>query len=104
MNDTLFTVLGYIAFTVYTVGIMFLGVLLDKKTNIEPTVCRKLTHIASAFVWVICYFFFGCSLHWVILNAIGAVVLGFVTLNKRFTAFGRGDSEKNFGMFYLNYV
>ena len=101
MNPTLFTVIGYIAFTVYTVGIMLLGVLLDKKTNIDSTVCRKLTHIASAFVWVICYVFFGCSLHWVILNAVGAVLLGVVTLNDKFSAFSRTDSEKNFGMFYF---
>ena len=101
MTPPLLTVIGYIAFTVYTVGIMLLGVIVEKKTNIDPTLSRKLTHIASAFVWVICYFFFGASLHWVILNAIGAVLLGVVTLNKRFSAFARGDSQRNFGMFYF---
>ena len=101
MNDALLTVIGYIAFTVYTVGIMLLGVLVEKKTNIDPTVCRKLTHIASAFVWVICYFFFGCSLHWVVLNAVGAALLGVITLNKRFSAFSRTDSKKSLGMFYF---
>ena len=101
MNDTLLTVIGYIAFTVYTVGIMFLGVLLDKKTSIDPTICRKLTHIASAFLWVICYVFFGCTWHWVLLNAISIVLLALITLNPRFSAFARTDSEKNYGMFYF---
>ena len=101
MNDALFTVIGYIAFTVYTVGIMLLGVLLERKTNIDPTLARKLTHIASAFVWVICYFFFECSIHWVILNAVGAALLGIITLNDRFSAFSRTDSRKSYGMFYF---
>ena len=73
----------------------------QKKTNIDKTVCRKLTHIISAFVWVICYFFFGCSIHWVLLNFIGAAALGFVTLNKKFSAFGRDDADNSPGMFYF---
>ena len=101
MNDPLFIAIGYVVFTIYTVGIMLFGILLDKKTKIDPTTCRKLTHIASAFIWVICYTFFGCSLHWVILNAISVVALAITTLSPRFSAFERNDSERNFGMFYF---
>ena len=101
MDKFWLTVIGYIVFTLYTCGIMFLGVLIEKKTHIDETVCRKLTHIVSAFVWVICYIFFGCSIHWVILNFAGAAALGLVTLNKRFTAFGREDADNSPGMFYF---
>ena len=52
MDKFWFTLIGYVIFTLYTCGIMFLGVLVEKKTNIDKTVCRKLTHIISAFVWM----------------------------------------------------
>jgi len=97
----LFTVIGYIVFILYTVGIMLAGIWLEKHTGIDKTICRKLTHIISAFVWVICYVFFGCSLHWVLLNGIGTVALGFVTFHKRFRAFGRDDANASVGLFYF---
>ena len=102
MKDGLLTFIGYIIFTFYTCGIMIGGVLLEKKTKLDPTISRKLTHLASGFVWVICYCFFGCSLHWVVLNIVGAALLGFTTLNDRFSAFGRDDSDKSLGMFYFS--
>ena len=101
MGKELMTVIGYIVFTIYTCGIMGFGILLEKKTNLDKTICRKITHIISALVWIICYFFFGCSIHWVILNIVGAVLLGIVTLSDKFSAFGRDDSAKSPGMFYF---
>lgn len=101
MDKVWLTLIGYIVFLLYTCGIMYLGILIEKKTNMDKTVCRKLTHIVSAFVWVICYCFFGCSLHWVILNIVGAAALGFVTLNKKFSAFQRDDAKSSPGMFYF---
>ncbi len=101
MGDGLFTVTGYIAFTLYTVGIMLAGVWLEGHTGINKTLARKLTHIVSAFIWVICYIFFGYSLHWVILNGISTVALGFVVFNKKFTAFGRDDAKSSVGLFYF---
>lgn len=101
MSETARIIIGYIVFTVYTCSIMYAGVLLEKKTNINKTVCRKLTHVVSAFVWVICYFFFGCSIHWVLLNGIGAVALGFVTFGAKFQAFEREDAKSSLGLFYF---
>ena len=101
MGNSLITFIGYIVFTLYTVGIMLIGVWLEGHTSINKTLCRKLTHIVSAFVWVICYVFFGCSLHWVILNGLGTVALGFVTFSKGFKAFGRDDAKNSVGLFYF---
>ena len=102
MSETLFIAIGYIVFTVYTVGIMAIGALVEKKTRIDKLVCRKLTHIVSALIWIICYFFFGCSIHWVLLNGIGAVLLGIVTF-KGIGAFDRSDAKKSYGLFYLGF-
>lgn len=101
MNELLFTIIGYIAFTVYTCGIMFLGMLVERKTGIDKTVCRKLTHIVSAFVWVICYYFFGCSVHWVILNGVGTVALGVITFCGLMDSYDRDDAKKSYGLFYF---
>mgnify|MGYP003318410897 CR=1 FL=1 len=92
---------GYVIFTLYTLLIMIVGVLLEKKTNIDKTICRKLTHISSAFIWVICYFFFGCSIHWVILNGISTVLIGFVIFNNKINIFARDDARKSVGLFYF---
>lgn len=96
-----YLILGYVIFTVYTVMIMIVGIFLEKKTNIDKTICRKLTHIASAFIWVICHFFFGYSLHWIILNGISTVLMGFIIFNKKITIFARDDSRKSVGLFYF---
>ena len=109
MNETLsqdwwFILLGYAAFLIYSVGIMMLGVLIERKTSADKLLCRKWTHIVSAFVWVICYFFFRCSIHWVIANGAGAIALGFVTFGKGFAAYDRDDAKKSYGLFYFGAV
>lgn len=101
MSKTLFTVIGYVVFSLYTCGIMYLGDLIERKTGADKTVCRKMTHIVSAFVWVICYYFFGCSLHWVLLNGIGAALLGIVTFKGTLKGFERDDADKSYGLFYF---
>lgn len=101
MSKTLFTVIGYVVFSLYTCGIMYLGDLIERKTGADKTVCRKMTHIVSAFVWVICYYFFGCSLHWVLLNGIGAAILGVVTCTGLMKGFERDDASKSYGLFYF---
>ena len=101
MNQGLFITIGYVAFTLYTVGIMLAGIMLEKYTRIDKTVCRKLTHIISAFIWVICYVFFGCSIHWVILNGVSTVALALTIFNKNFSAFGRDDAKNSTGLFYF---
>ncbi|MBQ7225923.1 MAG: DUF92 domain-containing protein [Clostridia bacterium] len=101
MDKNLWLVIGYAVFTLYTVGIMCLGILLEKKTKIDKTLCRKITHIISAFIWVICYVFFGYSIHWVVLNGVSALLLGFLILGSRFNIFPREDAKKSTGLFYF---
>lgn len=101
MNHSLFLAIGYVVFTIYTIGIMYLGTVVEKKTKIDKEICRKLTHIVSAFVWVIMQTFFGCSLHWVILNAVGTVALGFVTFGNLLDTYSRDDADKSYGLFYF---
>ena len=101
MDETLFTIIGYVVFNVYVVGILGLGILLEKKTRIDKTVCRKLTHVVFAFLWFICYFFFGCSIHWVLLNGIGAAALGVIILGGFMKSYEREDADKSYGIFYF---
>ncbi|MCM1438918.1 MAG: DUF92 domain-containing protein [Roseburia sp.] len=104
MNKTLFTIIGYVVFIGYTCGIMGLGTLIEKKTKIDKTVCRKLTHIFSALIWIICYFFFGCSIHWVILNGVGAVALGVVVFGNLMDTYERDDAKKSYGLFFIGFA
>lgn len=99
--DSWLLVVGYIVFLAYTVGIMVIGAVIEKKTNCNKTVSRKIVHIVSSFVWIICQCFFGCSVHWVILNGFGALALGFVTYCGKLKVFARDDTENSVGLFYF---
>lgn len=101
MKNWWFILLGYLVFFVYSSGIMLLGIIIEKKTKMNKLFCRKFTHIISAFVWVICWFFFGCSIHWIIANGIGAVLLAFVTFSKGLGTYNRDDATKSYGLFYF---
>lgn len=96
-----FLIAGYIVFLAYTVGIMVVGAIIEKKTNCNKTVVRKIVHIVSSFVWVICQYFFGCSLHWVVLNGLGAAILGIVTFCGKLNVFAREDAKNSVGLFYF---
>lgn len=96
-----FLVLGYLIFTIYTCLIMFFGAILEKKTSLDKTICRKITHIISAFVWVICYFFFGCSIHWIIVNGVGTILLGLGSFSGKFKFFDSDNSKSSIGLFYF---
>lgn len=96
-----FLVLGYIVFFLYSFLIAGLGVLLEKKTKINKVICRKITHIISAFLWVICCYFFGYSIHWVIANGIATICLFFMTFSNKFSVFSSEDNTKNLGLFYF---
>ena len=109
MNGTIaqswwFVLLGYIVFFIYSPSILMLGTVIEKKTNIDKLICRKLTHIVGALIWVISWFFFGCSIHWIIINLIGAIILGFVTFSDRFLAYARDDTKRSYGLFYFGAV
>lgn len=102
MDETLFLTLGYVSFIVFTCGIMLLGAVVEKKIKTDKTICRKLVHIVSSLLWIICWYFFGCSLHWVILNGVGALTLGVVTFcGKMKTFYGEG-AKKSYGVFYFS--
>lgn len=97
----MFTVIGYIVFTLYTCATLLAGILLEKKTTLDPVVGRKLTHSMSAVIWIICYLFFGFSIHWIILNGIGTLALGFMTFGKEVSFFKRDDAKNSLGLFYF---
>ena len=106
MNESIaqawwFILLGYLSFFIYSFAIMLLSIIIEKKTKIDKLICRKVTHIISAFVWVISWFFFGCSIQWVIANGIGAISLAFVTFGKGFAVYERNDANKSYGLFYF---
>lgn len=96
-----FLITGYIVFLAYTVGIMLLGAVIEKRTNVNKTVCRKIVHVISSFVWIICKYFFGCTLHWVILNGLGTLALAFITFSGKLKVFGRDDAKNSVGLFYF---
>lgn len=80
---------------------MVLGAVFEKKTAIPKTFCRKIVHIVSSLVWIICYCFFGCSIHWFVLNGIGAVLLGIAVFSGKMQAFSRDDAKNSVGIFYF---
>ena len=101
MDKNLWLVIGYAVFILYTVGIVMVGAFLEKKLGVDKTLCRKITHIISAVIWLICYCFFGFSIHWLILNGISALLLGVSIFSGKMDAFAREDGQKSVGLFYF---
>lgn len=91
---------GYIAFNLYIVFTLLIGIILEKKTPLDKTTCRKISHLFSAPLWLIACYFFGCTIHWVLLNGLGAVAIFILTYAKKFKSFDRDDTVNNYGMFY----
>ncbi len=102
MNQTAFLICGYLAFFVFTGGIILLGAVVEKKVKSDKIICRKLVHIVSSLLWIICLYFFGCSVHWVILNGVGALVLGIVTVLGSMKTFYGESVNKSYGIFYFS--
>ena len=96
-------ILGYVIFNLYIVLVLLLGILLEKKTRLDKTLSRKISHLFSAPLWLVSCYFFGCTIHWVILNGLGAVAIFLLTYAKKFKSFDRDDSENNYGMFYYSF-
>lgn len=96
------TVLGYIVFTLYTCGIVGLGVLLEQKSRLSSVTCRKLTHMLSAVIWIICYAFFGFSIHWILLNGLSVLALAVTTFSPRIGFFEKADRKNSIGLFYFS--
>ena len=102
MSKPVFLLLGYLSFIVFTCGILLVGAIAEKKIKTGKEICRKLVHIVSSLLWIICWYFFGCSIHWVILNGIGAALLGVVTFSNKMKTFYGDDAKKSYGIFYFS--
>ena len=101
INEPWFLVVGYIVFFLFTGGIVVLGKVLNSKFGVSDTVSRKIVHIVSCGEWVIMQLFFGCSVHWLILNGISAVLLGILMFTPALKNFANDDADKSYGMFYF---
>ena len=101
MSAPWFIALGYVIFFLYFAVVSLGGIIVEKKTKIDKLICRKSAHIIASFAWIVCYLFFRCSLHWVIVNGIGAVIFGFMTFGKGIDAYSREDSRRSYGIFYF---
>lgn len=96
-----FILLGYISFFLFIDLILGGGSIVEKKSKIDQETIRKITHIISSLLWIICYIFFGCSIHWVILNTIGFIGLGILAFTGGLSSFDKGSDKTSIGIFYF---
>ncbi len=102
MDETLKIVLGYIVFFAFMGGVIFIGELISKKTSIDKELCRKLEHIATGFSWLICCYFTGATIHTLIINFVGLIILGLITFTGFMKSVERDDNDgKSYGLFYF---
>lgn len=103
MNETLKIVLGYVVFFVYMGLVMAVGELIGKKFGVEKEICRKCEHLATSLSWLICFFFTGASVHTLIINVVGLVVLAAVTFGSVMKTVERDDAAKSYGVVYFGF-
>lgn len=101
MSQTASVILGYTVFFVYMALLMLGGELLVKKSTIDKQVIRKLQHILTSASWLIGVVFFGNSIHIVLVNFLGFILLTVATLTGALEASERKDSGRSWGLMYF---
>ncbi|MBQ3221892.1 MAG: DUF92 domain-containing protein [Clostridia bacterium] len=101
MNETLRIVLSYVVFFLYMGLVIVVGEALQKKFNLDKEMCRKGEHLATGLSWLICCFFTGASVHTLIINFIGLVLLAVITFGGLMKSVQREDADKSYGLFFF---
>ena len=101
MNETLRIVLSYVVFFLYMGLVIVVGEALQKKFNLDKEMCRKGEHLATGLSWLICCFFTGASVHTLIINFVGLVLLAVITFGGLMKSVQREDAEKSYGLFFF---
>ena len=103
MTETQKIILGYAVNFIYAAILIFVGELLHKKWHVEKEVARKLEHIGASGSWLISYLFFGASIHIIIFNALGAVMLTVIALTGAMSSIERDDTDKSYGLIWFGW-
>ena len=101
MSPELTIILGYITFFLYMALLMGVGELLCKKTNLPKELIRKSQHILTSLSWLIGVLFFGPTIHIVIINFLGFILLTIATFTNILSSSERSDSKKSYGLMFF---
>lgn len=105
MSESVKILLGYIISSVYIVFVLLVEELLSRKFKVEKGMARKISHLLSSAIWLICHFFTGPTYHTVIINGAALVLVALGELSGSFKSAERteGDStqQKGFGMTFF---
>ena len=91
---------GYFISFAFMLLVILVGEGLQKKFNLDKELVRKVEHLATAFSWIICYFFIGCNYHLVIINGLACLALGIIAFGGLMKSVEREDTAKSYGLFY----
>ena len=105
MSESVRILLGYIICSVYIVFVLLVEEILSRKFRVEKEMARKISHLLSSAIWLICHFFTGPTYHTVIINGVAFVLVAAGELGGKFKSAERteGDDkkEKGFGMTFF---
>ncbi len=93
--------LGYLFSFLYIGVVIVFGELVLKFTKIEKEVCRKVEHILTGLSWLIACWFIGPTVHLVIFNALGALLLAVLTFTDIMKSVERENTKKSYGLLYF---
>ncbi|MBO5090879.1 MAG: DUF92 domain-containing protein [Clostridia bacterium] len=93
--------LGYTIFFAYMLILMVVGEIVAKKTTLNKEVVRKVQHILTSLSWLIGVIFFGASIHIVIVNLLGCIVLTITAFTGITTSSERTDAKRSYGLMYF---
>lgn len=101
MSETVSIVLGYVVFFSYMLLVLGVGELFRRIFHWNEETCRKVEHLATSLSWLICYWFTKDTIHTLIINVVGFVLLAIVTLCGIFKSVERKDASKSYGVMFF---
>lgn len=100
MNEMWKIIAGYAINVVYLVLLIFFGEFLNKKCNLDSLKSRKIMHLLTGASWIVCYIFFGATIH-LFLTAIGCLIaLIFLTFSVKLESASRDNDKYSLGLIY----
>lgn len=94
-------ILGYVCFILYQLLLIIGGESFSKKTSVPKETIRKVQHLFTSGLWILGVVFFGPSIHMVIINFFGLLLLTIGTFTGIFTSSERSDSKYSYGLMYF---
>ena len=100
MSEMWKIIAGYAINVVYFVLLILFGEFLNKKCNVDSLKSRKIMHLLTGATWIVCYIFFGASIHLFFTALACLITLIILTFSVKLESASRDGDKYSLGLIY----